>query len=409
MSLGSCLKGLLLMGASVCVSFPVWAECEPREAQGAMNEPFYRALEQATELINKQQYNEAIGRLQKMVQGNVTDYERAIGYYNLGYAYNLKDDLPNAVKAFQVAIDENALPQAQHEQLLYNTGQLYILTDQFDRGIKTLEQYFADACSKISPEAYIFLASAYTEKKRYREAIAQVDRAIVANGGKAKETWLQLKVAGYFDLKDYNACAEALVDLIATVPAKPDYWKQLYGVFFELKKDEQALATLVLAHRQGFVQKPNEIKNLYSVYMLVDLPFKAGLLYEEALAKKQIPTDETNLDALANAWINARELPRAEKVLTQLAENTGKGDYYYKLGAMYGDDERWEDSIKLLQQALNRGGLKRPGEAHMRIAVAHYNLQQLGPARDALQKAAAYDETRRQASEWLTHLRQQAG
>lgn len=405
MNLKTTCRALLVLAGLIAAPSSAWAECKPREAQGAMNEPFYRSLEQVTELMAKNDYNEAITRLQKMVAGDVTQYERAIGYYNLGYAYNLKEDIPNAIKAFQKALDENALPQTQHEQLLYNTGQLYILNDQFDQGIKTLEQYFSEACAKVSPDAYIFLASAYIEKKKFREAIVQVDRAIAANGGKAKETWLQIKVAGYFELKDYQASADALIELIRIVPAKPDYWKQLYGIFFELKKDEQALATLALAERQGFLSKPNEVKNLYSVYMLLELPFKAGLLYEDAMAAKRIPADETNLDALANAWINARELPRAEKVLTQLAASTGKGDYYFKLGAMYGDDERWQDSIDLLQQALKRGGLKRTGEAHMRLAVAYYNIEKLDDAKNALQKALAYDESKRQANDWLQHLR----
>jgi tetratricopeptide (TPR) repeat protein len=71
---------------------------------------------------------------------------------------------------------------------------------------------------------------------------------------------------------------------------------------------------------------------------------------------------------------------------------------------MYGDDERWKDSKEMLEKALQKGGLKRTGEAWMRLAVANYSLKNTTGAVAALQKAIAYDETRTQAGEWLRHL-----
>ena len=40
----------------------------------------------------------------------------------------------------------------------------------------------------------------------------------------------------------------------------------------------------------------------------------------------------------------------------------------------------------------------------MRIAVAHYNLNNSAATREALQKAVGFDETRKQAGDWLRHL-----
>lgn len=394
------------IGAVLCLlAFGVQAaDCtNPRKATGAMSEPFYRGIEQATGLISKSKYDEAIAQLAKMTESG-EGYEKAVAAYNLGFAYNGKGDYQNAAKSFQKALDQNALPQAQQEQLQYNTGQLYILNKQYDQGIHLLEQYMAESCSPITADAHIFLASAYSERKDFRKALAQVDLAI-AKAKQPKEAWLQLKLAINYESKDFKACAETLVKLIGMVPAKPDYWKQLSGMFFELKDDQEALATLVLAQRQGFIDKPNEIKNLYNIYMLVDLPFKAGLLMQEAIDKNKLPADEKNLDSLANAWINARELPRAETTLKKLAQMSDKGDYYFKLGAMYGDDERWKESREMLQLALQKGGLKHTGEAWMRIAVAAYNLKDLSTAESALQKAMAYDETRKEAGQWLQHIR----
>ena len=207
-----------------------------------------------------------------------------------------------------------------------------------------------------------------------------------------------------YELKDFKACAASLVQLIGLAPTKPDYWKQLSTMFFEMKEDMEAVAVLAVAERQGFIDKPNERKNLYSVYMMLDLPFKAGLLMQDALDKDVLPANEENLESVANAWINARESVRAEATLRKLATASEKGEFFYKLGAMYGDEERWKESRDMLTKALQKGGIKRSGEAWMRIAVAEHNLKNTPAALAALHKSMTYEDTRKQASAWLRHL-----
>ena len=107
---------------------------------------------------------------------------------------------------------------------------------------------------------------------------------------------------------------------------------------------------------------------------------------------------------MADAWINAREAARAEATLKKLAAMSEQGEYFFKLGAMYGDNEQWKDSREALLKAVQKGGLKRTGEAWMRLAVAEYSLKNTPGAIAALQKAITFNETRKQASDWLRHL-----
>lgn len=374
----------------------------PRKSAGSMSESVYRAVQAATDLISKQKQSEAIEKLAKLADSG-SDYEQAVVNYNLGFAYSSRNDLTSAAKSFARALALNALPQSQHEQLQYNLGQLYIVAGQFGPGIKTLQTYMAESCAPITADAHLFLANALSQNKQYADARTQIDQAL-AKAKAPKESWLQLKLAINYEMKDFKACAQSLVQLIGLVPHKPEYWKQLSGMFMELKQDTEAVAVLALAERQGFISKPNEIKNLYSVYMMLDLPFKAGLLVQQAIEQNKVPADEQHLEAIANAWINARESIRAEATLKKLAAMADRGDYHYKLGAMYGDEERWSDSKAALEKAIQKGGLKRTGEAWMRLAVAHYSLKDNRAAIAALQKAINYDESRKQAGEWLRHL-----
>jgi tetratricopeptide (TPR) repeat protein len=398
-----CEIAKLLLVAVLGVSPVFAADCAKPEKQDAeMSEDTYATVQSAMELISKQKTAEAIDKLSKIADKG-TDYEKATVNYNLGLAHSSKNDYPNAVKAFAKALTTNALPQKQREQLQYNLGQLYIVVGQFDDGIKTLQTYMANACSPIPAEAHIFLANALSERKRYSEALPQIDLAI-SKAKEAKELWYQMKLAIAYEQKDYKSCAEALVLLIGKVPEKSEYWKQLSSVFYEMKSDDESLAVLALAEKQGMLQKPAEVKNLYSVYMMLESPYKAGTLLEEAMAKNRVPADEANLNALSDAWINARESDKAETILKKLATMSEKGDYYYKLGAMYGDNEKWKDSKEMLEKALAKGGLKKTGEVWMRLAVAHYGMKDNPGAIAALQKAITFDESRKQAGEWLHAL-----
>lgn len=401
------IRAILISAAAMCALQSQIAQaapdCTPQKAEAAdMSEGTYADVQASMELLAAKKYNEAIEKLTKIADKG-SAYEKAVVNYNLGFAHSSKEDHANATKAFAKALSFNALPRAQSEQLKYNLGQLYIVAGQFDDGIKTLQDYIANACGNVAAEAHIFLANALTERKRFDEALPQIDLAL-SKAKEPKELWLQMKLAISFEQKNYKGCADALVQLIGLVPAKPDYWKQLSSMFYELKQDAESVAVLALAERQGFVQKPNEVKNLYSVYMMLELPFKAGMLLQDAMEKGRVPNDEANLESLADAWINARESVRAETTLKKLAGIAEKGDYYFKLGAMYGDDERWKESKEMLVKAIAKGGLKRQGDAWMRLAVAEHGLKNTPAAIAALQKAVGFDETRKQAGEWLRHL-----
>lgn len=401
--------------AVVCVAWAsliapnAWAaDCseEKEKAANTMSEAVYHGVEEAMKLMSAKQYAEAIDKLAKLSETG-SEYERAIVYYNLGFAHSSKNDYANAAKAFAKAVALKVLPSAQQEQLQYNLGQLYIVAGQHDEGIKVLQEYIASACKPVPAEAHIFLANALIERKHYAEALPQIDLAL----GKAKtpnQSWYEMKLAVSYELKDFKACAQTLVQLIALAPVKPEYWKQLSSMFFEMKSDLDAVAVLSVAERQGFIDKPNERKNLYNVYMMLDLPFKAGTMLQESIDKGKVPADEASFESVADAWINAREAARAEATLRKLASMSERGEYFFKLGAMYGDNEQWKDSREALQKALQKGGLKRPGEAWMRLAVAEYGLKNNPGALAALQKAMAFDDTRKQASEWLRHLTGQA-
>lgn len=391
----ACLLLLASAGASA-------ADCAAPKKTDAMDPRVFDGVQASAELLTAKKYDEAIAKLSKLSDEG-GDFDKAVVALNLGLAYSEKSDYPKAADAFAKAVSYKALPQQQQEQVMFNLGQLYVASKQYEQGATALRAYMAEACGVVPPEAHLYLANALTEAKKYKEALPEIELAI-SSSKVPKESWVQLKLAVQYEMKDFAGCGETLVRLIDLAPAKADYWKQLSGVLFQIDDQKKAAAVLALAERQGIANQPAEIKNLYSMYMTIEAPLKAGMLMERAIEKNQVPGDEPNLESVANAWLNARETVKAETYYKKLAAMSDRSQYYFLLGGMYGDAERWKESKEMLQKAIEKGDLKRPGEVYMRLAVANYGLNDVPATQAALRKASGYPETRAQASEWLRSI-----
>ena len=398
---------VLALGAA----FPVVsgaADCEnPKKATGSLSESTYRRRTKIQEDIGEKKYREAIEQLDKLV-GRVekNDYEYALVMQTYGFAYSAQNQYAKAAETFQKAIDKDALPQEPQELMLFNVGQLYMAGDEIDKGLKTLLKYVNTACSPIPAEAYILIANAYAEKKQYSKALPWVDKAIATKGAKTPESWYQLKLAMHYEQRQFKSASQVLVTLISKFPIKEQYWKQLSGVFLEMKDDEESLAVLALAERQGFLDTEKEINNLVNVYLFMDIPFKAANVLEAAMASGKVERNYENLKRLGTAWQLARVDDKAITVLSQAAEAGKDGDMWMQIGQIYVGQEEWDKAISSLDKAVAQGA-SRSGEANLLLGVSYWNKGQNGPAREAFRKAQRYNKTKQQANTWLAHLSSQ--
>ena len=374
----------------------------PRKAKGTITESTYKRMERIIDAIGKGQYAESEPKLQELATNARGDYEKAIILQTLGFVYASENKSGQAIKAFQDAIGTGALPQQVHEQMMFNIAQMYVADDKMQAGIKALNDYLAESCNPL-PDAHILLASTYADQKQWQNALKQIDLALV-KAKQPKETWLQLKLALHYELKEMAKCAEVLVYLVAMAPHKEDYWKQLSGILFEIKKDPEALAVLGLAERRGYMTKEADFRNLANMYMFMQIPLKAARVLEHGMELKQVEASEKNLESLANAWLMSREYDKAEVAMKKAAAASNKGELYKRLGQVQIENEKYKDALDSFQKAQAKGGVKDPGELAFLIGVCAVELKQWKTADAALRQAMQHDKTARMAEQWLAHL-----
>lgn len=406
------LKNTVLALCLLAVAAPVtsaWAQgCEkgaPRKAKGAMTEGTYRKLDKINKLIVDNKNDEALAQLREMSEkSNYSGYEKALIMQTMAFVYGGQNKYSKAIEIFEQVLAMDVLPQPAWESMLYNTGQLYLADNKIDKAIKTLETYLCQAQGSISADARMALASAYAEKKRWSDALNQVELAM-QTAKTPKESWLQFKLALHFELKQYPKCAETLLLLIGIAPAKEDYWKQLSSILFELKNDQESMAVLAIADRQGYINDEKEIKNLANIYLLMEIPYKAGALLQRGFDSGAVKPEEKVMTMLADAWYLAREYKRTEAALKKLAEFTGKGNVYFRLAQLSIEDEEWKKALDYMAQAQAKGSDKKAQMAFM-SGIALFNLKDSAEARKQLAIAGGDDETRGQAVAWMNYIDQ---
>ena len=379
------------------------ADCGSETGQSSgMSEATYRVVEAAQKALEKQDYSTAEKKLRDIAD-KTDGYERAIVFQTLGYVYTQQNRYVQAIPAFEEALKLNALPQQPQENLLYNTGQLYIAAENYDKAISLLERYIKEACKPPSPEAHVQLAAAYLEKKRFRDALIQVDIAL-KKAPAPKEQWLQLKLALHYELKQYSQCADTLIQLVGMAPDNQQYWRQLSSVLYEVEKDQESVAVLALAERQGFLSREAEYRNLLGLYMQTGIPLKAAKLWDEGIKKGVVSRSAKNLQTLSEAYILVREYDEAEASLKTAARLSDEGDIYRKLGQIYVEQERWDEALDAFGKALQKG-VDKVGSTQLLLGVAAYNVGQNDRARTALLAATKYPDSEKNARQWLNYLR----
>ena len=195
-----------------------------------------------------------------------------------------------------------------------------------------------------------------------------------------------------------------LLILVSLVPDKAEYWKQLQGIFFEIKQDREALAALSIAHDQKLLSKESEYKNLASIFMLLDVPLRAAEVLAEGLDKKIVEIDKKNLEFLSDAWLVARELDKAIEAQRRAAQVSGDGEVWMRLAQMLAQEERWGDALEAVDQAIDRG-VSDPGPAYMVKGQSAFGLNRPKTAIAAFNQAKRHEKTRKQASQWIDYVR----
>ena len=375
-------------------------EVERQEPTVLMGERAYRRFDALANLYSESKYQEALKAARDYLEGQLNDYERAMGEQIYGFVLIALDRVDEAVKRFERAVELDALSNAAHFSMMKSLAQLYASREEWQRSINMMEEYLKFQ-PEPTPDDRIMMAQNYAQMERYREALPWVNGALRQAGADAKESWYQLALAIYFELKEYRAALDVLKTMVARWPDKLRYWEVMSGAYQELNQDLDALAALMAAYNGGLVTEQAKLLTLARMSMYNGLPYQGAQILTKAMEAGQVEANVANLRLLLSAWTEAREYQRAGAVIDRLAPMTGEGDLLMQKARLMMEQNDWQQTIDAARAALEIGNVKNPGGTWLMIGIAAMELGQLRESRNAFQRAQEFDpETRRQAREW---------
>lgn len=373
-----------------------------RRRSYVVGEYAYKKLSEAHELLGEDRFDEAKSLIDELAKRKgLNPHEVALVWQTYGYIYSSKDQLARAADAFEKCLAQDALPDGAQLNTQYNLAQLYMATERFAEGVRTLKAWFQRA-ENPAASAYYLLALGYVQQDQVDQALGPAKTAVDLSPN-PKEAWLQLLLSLRFEKKQYREVANLLEILVTRFPKK-SYWMQLSAVYNELQQEENALAVMQVAYLQGFLTRDSELRNLAQMFLFHQIPYWGAKVLEQGLAQKQVDPDADAYELLANAWIFAREYDQALEPLQRAAKLSDDGDLYVRLAQVHMEREDWRLAVDALSAGLAKGSLRDAGHAQLLLGIANYNGKRVNAARQAFGRARRYEKVSQSARQWLKHI-----
>lgn len=376
--------------------------------QGTLDEVMWKQLNNVYEQVGEERYDDAYAGLQRLLARTGRDaYLQAILNQALAQVEWSRGNYDPALGYFEAAVELDALPDEAHYGLMYQIAQLYFMKERLDEALEKLELWFCKVPpEKVTSSAYVLKASIFAQKSNFPAMLEAIETAIAMDPA-PKENWYVMKLAAHYELEQYPQAAETLELLISKWPDKKLYWTQLSQIYYRLKRDDRALAVLVLAYRRGMLDKQGDLTWLSSMYSNAELPYKAAEVLEQGIRDGIVQGDKNHWTMVADAWYAAEELEKSLGAYERAGQAAEDGGVDLRRAYILVDMERWSAALEALDRALEKGGLdeRRTGEAYLMRGMAYFNLEQFDSASADWGRAARYETSKKAARQWIDHLR----
>ncbi len=369
----------------------------------ALSPTTYKTLTSIQQQMDQGKDSAALAALQKLLgESGQSAYEQAVTQQMLGYVQINRGAYAAAVKAFEQSLALQQLPDRTAQNLRYNLGQLYLEQDLPDQAIVILEVWF-DKQSSPTAEAHVLLAQALAQKKQYRKAIPQLQKANSLSGVPHAE-WYEALLAMHYELQSYPDCVPLLKKMIRLFPQQGHYWQQLASVYLTLDDRDTALAALELAFSNGVLNNEQALLQLAQLYLASGVPYKAARLIEQQIGSGAISNTAPHRELLAHAWSSARERKQAISALQRAMQDGATPGLRMRLARWYVEAAEWRAVTEVLAPLKGKENDRTTSQARLLLGMAYFELGDTDAARETFRLAREYPGTRQSAQQWLDFI-----
>ncbi len=318
------------------------------------------------------------------------------------------------------------------QELIYFLAQIYYQEATASKDSALQQQYFGKAVGYLErwlkntdkpdrdtarQEAQLFYANVlYNQavlnpeninKDLLNKAEIEVEKGLQMTP-RPKDTFYLILLAITQQKGDMVRLAELLELLVKMSPAKKDYWSQLGGVYLNLaaaqEKDAKkakefntrAILAIERAQALGFMKTPKENYTLVGIYFNVGQFGRATEILHSGLRDGSIDNELKNWELLIYSYQQVDKPLQAIEAAKEGSKHfPNSGQLEYQAAQIFYSLNKADDAYRLLQSAIAKGQLERPGAVHGFLAYICWELGKLNEAVAAIDKALTFPDAQR--------------
>ncbi|HTV85487.1 MAG TPA: tetratricopeptide repeat protein [Dyella sp.] len=366
-----------------------------------------KALQEGLTAANAGDLAKATPLLQPLIDSSKSKYAQAKALQGLAFAHAKNNDVKTATDMIQRALALDSLDNDDYFQMELQLANFYLVNQQFQQTIDTLEKWRADGHSD-NVDSHGWEGEAYYGLKKYPEAIAQIKQAQAMNGGKSEPNWDEVLLQSYNATGQKDLATQIAQKQLSTDSSNPVAFENNVNLLVQTQKYPEAMSLLEKGRTQGLLKDKQEYVILAKLHMMAaqqaDDPKpdsdKAIAVLKEGISKGVVPDDAESNELLGDAAFNGGDYDTAIAAYKKAIPDAKTGEIYVKAGLAQLENNNYTDAKQLIQQGINKG-VQHKGRAYMDLAQANIGLKDKAGAATAMLDAEKDPETAAQAKAWL--------
>ena len=366
-------------------------------------------LRDAQELVLAGKFDEALAKIREAeavpdrTPGEILAIDRMRGVAASGAG-----DIPTATRSFERVIAAGGLEHADRARLTQAVALLYFQGKDFPKAASWAARYLQENGTHADMRWLLIRAQYLADDwaSAARELRADVD-AGMASGTAPPLDRLQLLASCYIKLGDNAGYAYALEALLAFYPKK-EYWADAIRRV-EARPgfaDRLALDALRLRQATGVLSSGTDYAAMVELALAAGLPAEAKRVSDQGFASGALGTGSEAEKHQRLRETATRQVAEDQRLLPQsvrAATAAPDGVALVNLGFVYVSDGQFEQGIALMEQGMRKGGLSRPDEAKLHLAIAYLAAGQKAKAVAGFRDVGGTDGTADLARLWSIH------
>ncbi|RUO33003.1 tetratricopeptide repeat protein [Aliidiomarina soli] len=376
----------------------------------AASEQVGRRIMQAFELYEEEDIPGAINILEGI--NTRTEYDTAYVNRFLGNLYAAGERAQDAINRLEQAIAPDILGFNDQEAAMLLVANLHLQEENFQQAVENYRRWI-QFTGRMDPDVFVRMANAHMQMENYAQVVPLARKARHYQMEPNRNPYI-LQFASLYELQRMDESIEVLEEAVQAIPTEERWWAQLGMLYFQQERSDEALATMDLAYRAGFLSQQNDFRALAQMFSNNMIPYRAAEVLRRHLESDDIDKTARNYSIAASAYHSAREFEQANEMYVLAAENAesreDRHDYHRRRGNSLLLADNYAEAARAFNAALETAesdddGL---GRVYMSLAEAYFYTERYTDAVRAAERAARYSDQRRNAESWANYIRETA-